>query len=206
MNTKAFFGKVAISVFCMFAVCSSLFAAEFSGTVVHKMAGMSSTGKVYVKGNNVRQEDSMGPMKSMMIYNADKKIGWMINLTTKTYMEAKGENPTDPNSLDKKLKAAGAKKSPRKETINGYPCDKYPLTPKDKTKGSQMLWVSSKLKWPLKMQTTGQAPMTMEVKNIKEGGIPDSMFTLPKGYKKAAMPNAMPGGPGQPMPRGNSKP
>ena len=70
----------------------------------------------------------------------------------------------------------------------------------DETEGPVIVWFSPKLGYPVRIHTLayqGEGDMIMEYRNINTGKVPDSMFEIPGGYKKFAipgMPAGMPGG------------
>jgi len=173
-------------------------AAELSADIAGTVNGQAITGKFYVKGSNVREEVSMPSEKMIMISRPDKKIAWMIYPTQKTYMEMTGKVP-DAKALANQAvpKGMGTRKLVGKEKVNGYLCDKYVVTSTGKGAGTLTQWISPKLGVPVKMaQSGGNHPMMIEFKNIKEGGVANSLFAPPKGYKKTEMP-AMQGMPGK---------
>lgn len=198
----------AVALLALAAWCG---AVDFSADTVTKMGKMTRTGKIYRQGKKFRQDISSGGMKRTVIMRPDKKVVWILNPAAKTYMEmpqrpgADASNPYDPE----KLKKFGTVKNLGTEKIGGFECDKMLFTPKQKQMGTSTTWIAKELKWPLK--TVAKSPrgtVTTETKNIKTGSVPSSLFELPKGYKKEAMPK-MPQGhgmmpksmPGRPMPR-----
>jgi outer membrane lipoprotein-sorting protein len=165
-------------------------AAEFSADIAGTMSGQAVSGKFYVKGSNVREEVSTPQQKMIMISRPDKKVAWMIYPTQKTYMEMTGKVPDAKALANQALpKGMGTRKLVGKEKVNGYLCDKYVVTLTSKGAGTLTQWISPKLGVPVKMaQTGGNQTMTIELKNIKEGGVANSLFAPPKGYKKQEMP------------------
>lgn len=172
-------------------------AAEFSADIAGTMHGQAVSGKFYVKGSNVREEVSTPQQKMIMISRPDKKVAWMIYPTQKTYMEMTGKVPDAKALASQALpKGMGTSKLVGKEKVNGYLCDKYVVTSTGKGAGTLTQWISPKLGVPVKMvQTGGKQTTTIELKNIKEGGVANSLFAPPKGYKKTEMPGmqGMPG-------------
>ena len=167
-------------------------AAEFSADMVQTMGGRSNTGKVYVKGDKIRREISLGPQKTITIVRLDKRIVWMLHPAQKTYMEMSfGKHQVYPLSDPRwraEVKKLGTLTRDGQEKVNGYPCDRYVLVYRDKTMGTQYQWISKKLKFPIKVETKGSRfPMVMEYKNIKERGLANSLFEVPAGYKKMVM-------------------
>jgi outer membrane lipoprotein-sorting protein len=192
-----------IAVVVMPTLC---LAAEYSADMVQKVMGQTINGKVFVKGAKMRQDltppqmQGVKPDKMTIIIRGDKKLVWTVMPKTKTYMERatrageKTGNNFDVDSIVKEFggKAAVDQKQLGKETVNGYSCDKYQITPKKKGQGPEIgtvtLWVSKKLGAPLRVKMSGMFSMQIDYKNIREGKVADSVFEIPKGFKKQAMP------------------
>jgi outer membrane lipoprotein-sorting protein len=159
----------------------------------------------------------MQKMQMTTIARGDKKALWILQPGRKTYMEIDLRSSPQGADLRKSLQIdqivqtlggrnAVTQKSLGKEMANGYLCDKYLISPKVKTPGRSAMtfWVSKKLGMPLRVKSQGSPGMTMDFKNIREGKVADSLFEIPKGYKKTAMP-AMPGGMGRGPGMGGSR-
>jgi hypothetical protein len=180
-----------IAVVAALAFATAAVAAEFSADLAGSVNGQAIVGKLYMRGQSVRQEMRQNAQLVIMITRPEKKVAWVINPTNKTYMELKGNAVPDLSTLaDAKVpKEVGTRKLVGKEKVNGYLCDKYALVFKDKKMGTQYQWVSTKLKAPLKMEhVTNNISMKLEFKNIKEGKVAASLFELPTGYKKIELP------------------
>jgi hypothetical protein len=175
---------VPLTLALLFALLSPGFAkaVEFSADLVIQPKGDEPmTGKIFVKGEKVRQETSEEGETQIMIIRPDKKITWMITPEEKTYMEMpyQSEDKTFEEwtaEKEKKAKLLG------EETASGLPCKKFE-TVEDGEK--TYFWISSQFAFPIKVE---DAEVTMEYKNIKEDSIPDSLFELPAGYEKMSMP------------------
>jgi outer membrane lipoprotein-sorting protein len=180
-------------------IAGSGHAAEFSADMIQKSSMGNTQGKVFVRGQNYRQEMAMGGQKQIMIFQKDKGIVWVLMPQLKMYMEmtAGGQQdmaPPTPEEMEK----MGDKKYLGEEKINGYKCKKYRYTPKDPSMGTSTMWISNKLNFPIKVEMQGSSgPMSVEYKNIQEKKIQDSLFNLPAGYQKMSMPK-MPNMPGMP--------
>jgi hypothetical protein len=71
------------------------------------------------------------------------------------------------------------------EMVNGYLCEKYEYDYHDPNAGSLYMWHAKKLDYPIKVDySVSSFPMYIEYKNIKEGGVSDSLFEIPSGYTK----------------------
>jgi outer membrane lipoprotein-sorting protein len=165
-------------------------AAEFTADMTMNAGGQMMQGKVFVKGQNYRQEmDTMG-QKQVMIFNGDKGTGWVVMPAAHMYMPMPKYGPgnaaqADPKELEKKA----TKKYLGKETINGYKCKKYSFVYKDSSGTKMTQWISTKLQYPVKMIIEGQkGRMVRELKNIKETKLSKSLFQLPAGYQKMNIP------------------
>lgn len=183
---------VAVVVLCIFGFSGLSVAAEFSADFVVKAQGESDiVGKIFVKGNKVRQEMTEDGETQILIIRPDKNLTWMVTPEEKMYMEI----PYQSDGWSFEDWSAEKEKNAKylgEETVAGMPSKKYE-TVEDGEKTT--FWVSKKLSFPIKVQ---DSETTMEYKNIKEGSIPDSQFEIPAGFEKMAVP-AMPseGGPSQ---------
>lgn len=171
------------------------FGAEFSADVIIDNPEGKVTGKVYVKGNKIRQEFLKEGEKQTMILRLDTGLTWILMPGEKMYMEMSGigKEATDPE-IEEKIKDMAEKKYLGKEKVSGYVCEKYQYIYHDKSAGILTQWFLKKLNYPIK--TEHKAPayhMLIEYKNIKEQSIQDSLFEIPAGYHKMQMP-MMPGG------------
>ncbi|MHB0998787.1 MAG: DUF4412 domain-containing protein [Armatimonadota bacterium] len=187
-------------------IAGTSMAAEFSASVTQKMTNpqmgsMDMSGKIYVKGIIQRQE-MKGPMGAqIIIIRPDKGKVWIVMPSTKSYMEESIPkiSPKSAPTMESMLKKMPNIKKVGVEKIGGYQCDKYKFNDTTR-KASGTVWLSSKLKQELKSDINSQmGKMSMLLTNIKEGKQKDSLFNLPSGYKKQAMPDmsgGMPGGGG----------
>ena len=157
-------------------------AVEFSADmVIVPKSDEPIKGKIFVKGDKIRQETSEEEGTQIMIIRPDKKVTWMITPEEKTYMEMPYRS-TDKTfeewTADKKKNA----KFLGEEAVSGMPCKKYETIEEgEKT----LFWISTQFPFPIKVE---DSEVTMEYKNIKLGPLDDSLFELPAGYDKMAMP------------------
>jgi hypothetical protein len=157
-------------------------AAEFSADMVIAPKGDEPMkGKIFVKGDKVRQETVEEDETQIMIIRPDKKITWMITPEEKTYMEMpyQSEDKTFEEWTAEKEKKA---KFLGEETVSGMPCKKYE-TVEDGEK--TFFWISTQFPFPIKVE---DSEVTMEYQNIKLGPLDNALFELPPGYEKMAMP------------------
>lgn len=196
MSRIELFGVIFIIAVMLFSV--SVNAADITADMIHKSSMGSFTGKMYLKGDNIRQEMNISGEKQITIFRKDKGVVWILMPGQMMYMEMmagrhKNMAPVDPDELEK----IGKKKFIGKETVNGYMCSKYDFTFNDPSMGAATYWISEKLNFPVKMEMDGRSgPMVMEYRNIQEKTVPDTFFNIPSGYQKMSMP-IMPGMQGQ---------
>lgn len=173
----------------MFSV--PVLAMEFSAEMVSKMKGTSVASKIYFSGKKWRSEMDTKGHKSISIVRMDKKIMWNIMPQQKMYMEMKIPEQQKA-SMSKDVPGQIKREKMGRERINGIDCEKYKITYKDtetgKT-GSLYQWLS-KDDLPIKTEAADGSWST-EMKNLKKGKQPSSLFEIPAGYKKYVMP-AMP--------------
>lgn len=174
-------------------------AAEFSADMIQKSPMGNTNGKVFVKGENLRQEMNMGGQNQIMIFQKDKGVVWILMPGQRMYMEmAAGGQQNMATPTPEEMEKMGDKKDLGEEKVNGYKCKKYRYTSNDPSVGTTTMWISKKLNFPIKTEMEGSSgPMSMEYKNIQEKKLPESLFKIPAGYQKMSMPS-MPNMPGMP--------
>ncbi len=171
--------------------------AEFVADMVMKSPQGTFTGKVWVKGNKMRQEMNMMGMKHISIIRNDKKLVWNLMPQQRAYMEM-AARPGQNFTTEEELKEQGRLKYLGTEKVSGYKCKKYRLIPKDPSAPESVMWIANKLKYPIKVVSSGpMGEMEIILKNIKRKKVSDSLFEVPAGYEKMTMPMMMPGMRGQ---------
>jgi len=188
-----------VSLSFVTALPITAFGAEFSADLVMSGGGDEQTGKVFIKGRLQRMElMEDGELSAVSISRPDKGVNWNLMPDEKMYMEMSLTEIgyEDMESLESKSKMTVL----GNETVNGYKCEKRRYESNDETEGPVIVWFSPKLGYPVRIHTLayrGEGDMIMEYRNINTGKVPDSMFEIPGGYKKFAipgMPAGMPGG------------
>jgi hypothetical protein len=200
MMGRAAICVVSIFVFSLFAVTA--FGSDLD-TFKNYSADMETTSewgsftfKIFFKDTKIRMERNTQGDKSINIIRPDKKVIWMLTVDNKTYMEI----PLDMSKQDilSKLYHDPNIKTYKEfiahEIVDKHPAKKYHLTitTDGKKEKSGYIWEATDLgNIPVKYESEDKN-ITTVWKNIKRGGVDDSVFELPAGYKKMDMP-AMPG-------------
>lgn len=188
---------MVLGIFISWVIFSGMaLAAEFSADLIIDNPQGKCAGKVYVKGDKIRQEISKHGMKQVIILRLDRGVTWNLMPDQRMYMEIQGtgKGATDPE-IDNKIKDMAEKKSLGKEKVGGYVCEKYQYIYHDKSSGVLTQWHSKKLGYPIKTEYKAPAYHTLiEYKNINEKRLPNSLFEIPSGFQKMQLP-MMPGRP-----------
>jgi len=197
-QNKTVLTKLAFTVlFLLFATlpASAFFGGKidrFSAEQVSIEPGGKSvvTGKIFVMPGMFRSENTVekGGKSIINIFQKDRNVNYMINPEEKTYLEMSFD--------EKKMKQAmGQFAQTRKEeilgteTVNGYKCTKKRIETTvnffgfEKTVKSTV-WLSDRFDMPLKTENSDGT--IVEMRNIREGKQPESLFEPPAGYRKVA--------------------
>ena len=188
MSRLGLFGAIFLITVMVLSV--SVNAVDITADMIHKSPMGSFKGKMFLKGDNLRQEMDIRGEKQITIFRKDKGVVWILMPGQMMYMEMmagsqKNMAPVDPDELEK----MGKKKFIGKEKVNGYMCSKYHYTFNDPSIGAATYWISEKLNFPVRMEMDGPSGhMVTEYRNIQEKTMPDSLFNIPSGYPKLSMP------------------
>ncbi|HTY13160.1 MAG TPA: DUF4412 domain-containing protein [Candidatus Omnitrophota bacterium] len=182
MSKKAFF-LVMLLIASMVGVSM---AAEFSADMVSTSKGQTMNSKVYFGTDKWRSDMEKNGSKMMSIVRMDKNVVWMVMPANKSYMEMA---LTTDQKVGMTQKAPGEIKRTKlgTETINGVVCDKYEVIYTGKSGTTKMFQWLSKDMIPVKSQAE-DGSWAMEMKNIKMGKQPVSLFSVPAGFSKMSMP------------------
>jgi len=163
----------------LFVMFSQSFAAELVADMVTKEGKITRNGKIYVKGSKCRVEKGSTPMYT--IVRGDKGLFWQINSAEKTYIEA-NLTPDMKPTIEEKIFGETARKLVGTETVNGYTAKKYEVTAKRGKKAETIQqWFSTEYNFPVRIVGSN---WSVEYKNIKKGGVSDSIFELSPGLVK----------------------
>jgi hypothetical protein len=167
-------------------------AAEFSASMITKASGMEIPGKIYVKGDKMRNEIQAQGQTIINIMRPDKKVVWIIMPQQKAYMEMPITQETQQKMMTLTEKQKAKMKKVGTETVEGYTCDKYETTMDHQGKSTTMYtWIATDLGMPIKV-VSQDGSFSTEFKDIKPGEMADTLFEAPQGYQKMKMPFAMP--------------
>jgi len=167
------------AVFFLLAVTAGVYAVELTADMVSKEGKITRNGKIYVKESKARVEKGSTPL--YIIVRGDKGVLWQINNAEKTYIEAKLTPEMKP-MIEEKFAGETGRKQVGTETINGYAAKKYEVTvPRGKKAETITQWYSPEYTFTVKV---AGGNWSTEYKNIKKGGVADSLFDLAQGLIK----------------------
>jgi outer membrane lipoprotein-sorting protein len=166
-------------------------AAEFQADMTIKSAtGGEMTGKVFVKGNSLRQE-LMTPMGAQVsIVNGGNDMMYVLIPGQNMYMEFPNNQVSlsESETIEEKYTDIATLKKTEPEKIEGYKCDTYTVEYNDPQFGKSKVWIAKKLNYPLKIYSESpQDTATIIYSNIEETKLSDDLFELPEGYTKLDM-------------------
>ena len=188
--TKCRFFRVFVLCLMLLSLVSVAAAAGYSADVVTTSKSGTTTAKMWVSYSLWAQRMEMPAHPEMiMIVRLDKKLIWNINKESKVYMEIAMRPGMAANTI------ASGEKSPTEvertylltETVEGHVADKYQITHQiGNDRSTFFLWLlKDNNMFPIKTQHKDSVTV---FKNLNFTEPPASMFEVPPGYEKMAMP------------------
>lgn len=187
---KNFFG-VLVSLILLLSA-GLVQAAEFTATLLTKAGDREVPGKIYVKGEKIRNEIQAAGHTGIHIIRPDKEVMWIIIPQQKAYMEMPLTQEAQQRTLALTEKQKAQMKKLGTETVNNYACEKYETTMTHQGKSMKFyVWIAPELGIPIKT-VAEDGSFSTEFKDIKTGEVAASLFEPPQGYTKMKMPLSMP--------------
>ncbi len=161
-------------------------AEQFSADQLVNVNGRAMQGRVFVDGGNLRTEMTIpGGPPMVSIVNSAKKALWVL-MPGNMYMEKTLDQDEDPSrrawTRSDQLESMG------RETVGGVDCEKFGI----KGDGELFYYFNARDGLPVRMRSA-DGKIQIDWKNAKKGPQPASLFELPAGLKKFALPS-LPGG------------
>jgi outer membrane lipoprotein-sorting protein len=164
-------------------------AVDFSADMVMTTKDMKSTGTIYFEPNKFRM-DMHSPQKMSTITRLDKKVMWSIMPEQRMYMQMPLNLENSP-AVEEKMNGEIDRKLVGSENVNGHPTKKYLVTYRSGDRKEQVYqWLATDINFPVRTAAV-DGSWSQDYKNIKIGSQPGSLFEVPAGYKKFAMPAGM---------------
>lgn len=201
VTVAAFFVAVLFAVIAVGADMSAIknYSADMETTTTQG----TFTSKIFYKDTKMRMESTGKGQGGINIIRPDKKVMWMVMPEQKSYMEM----ALDMSKRDIQSKLRDPNIKVDKEFIADDVVDKHPakkyhmtITTEGKKEKSGYVWEATDLgNFPVKYEAEDKKTSTVW-KNIKNGGVSDSVFEVPAGYQKMTM-STVPEGMGGGMPK-----
>jgi hypothetical protein len=179
--------RSAVFVFTILVSARAFAAAppsQFSAEMVSNTGGQTMQAKLYVGDHKSRVEMP----QAIMIMRMDRNVTYMIMPEQNMYME---------QALDPKMMAQASqevagqvdRKSLGRESVNGVSAEKFLVTYETQGRRNEMYQWMGDNGVPVKVSAV-DGSWSAEYRNVSVGPQPDSLFEVPAGYQKFAMPNA----------------
>lgn len=186
-KTAAVFMVALLLVGC----AGALFAAEFTADMLIKSTqGGEMPGKVFVKGQKMRQEIATPQGEQAMILDPAKNVIYVLMPGAPIYMEVENKEPSvvaldEGQTLESRFEGEADVRHEGVENIEGYACDKYFVDFHDPEMGESTIWVAGKINFPIKIHSKNpKDTVTVTYSDIKEGPVDEALFSVPSGYQK----------------------
>lgn len=177
---------------------------EFSANMVRTMTNKKPMeSKIYVGKEQVREEMGSGEKQRIRIVSAGKDKMWLLNPARKEYIEATGPAqmkgvpqgrtpsrpplPGEPGSPCSQQGRGLVCKNLGAEKVNGRTTEKWEFVmSRKKQSWRTLVWVDRTLGVPVREEVPGK--FLQELRDIRVGPQPASLFQVPEDYRKIEMP------------------
>ena len=184
---------------------------EYSGDQFMGAEGQIMQSKVYHAPGKQRMEMDQAGAKQVIITRSDRKLSWVLMVDQKMYMEMAQEGAK--NQTRDIRECAMTQRAGGRETVNGVSTTRSEVEAScpDGSRYSGSMWTTSegimvKLDAVSREGSGKGSRVSIELKNLKIGRQDPSLFEIPAGYTKMAMPSGMGPALGGFDPRGTTKP
>jgi hypothetical protein len=219
--------KVAVTALLSLAfsnwIVAVAFAAgpEFSAVRVQSMPDKGSlSSPVFMSGQRMRTEMTREGQTYVLIVNAQEQTAWHIDPAKKQYVELRAPSEAGTGGVPAPLSKPALPDEPGSpcaannpnlqckklgsERIGDRDTDKWEFVftpPQQQQPLRSIVWIDRELRIPLREE--GPGGMTSELRDLKIGPQPDSLFQVPTGFTRIEVPAQPAGGPptgGRPAP------
>ncbi len=175
-----------------------LLAAQFTAHVVYTEQGRTQTMQLAVKGQRYRIERVADGQHVVVLVDRAAHTVRVLVPALKQYHESPTSNflvalfdPFEVPEIEAAM-SEGLRRRSGTDSVDGYACQKYTLTSKDGTSPLLDYCVSPKLELPLSIAEPPPAAMRLQVRDIREVPVDDSLFAVPSGYAFVPEPGTTP--------------
>jgi len=191
-------GKRFIACFVIVVVVAAWYACGYGAEIqsfsaeqvaIDPSGKVLSAGKIYMTPKKIRMDFQPPEAEGTMIniFRRDRNLHWMLNPKEKKYLE----RPLSEEDMQTALKQhiGQTEKIIGTETVQGFKCTKKRVVTTVKyfgiaRKSESTVWISKRLALPVRTKSD-DGHMT-ELRKIKPGRQPSSLFDVPPGYKQVS--------------------
>jgi hypothetical protein len=167
--------------------------AQFTADMVVTEGDAVRTNKFYAEDQFYRMDIEEEGQEGFVIVDRNEKITRVVIPAQQMYMEM---SSTGMQSLSNDVFQSIEKQKEEyetnlvgTETINGYECEKYEVIIDGQV--ASTFWQTENIEFPIKVISGSNNEMVMELTNIEEGDVDDTLFQIPDGFTKMDMPGTM---------------
>jgi hypothetical protein len=186
MLTFKFEYHFTVATLFLLSVCIPVFGLQFSAVMNTDVNGTTTSQMFYFKDGKYRTEGIEAEEKLVIIVDEATGITRILSPEKKQYVEVPVYHPrslaNDPFQAFKHAALLGEQRFVRSERLEGHMCDYYIITVDDQK--VMDVWISTTLAFPVKIVTMGEESRTVELTNMLDRPLEDSLFEIPPGYKK----------------------
>jgi Domain of unknown function (DUF4412) len=182
--------KAAMLLWCVFGIGFGVRAQTtlkpFSADQVLKVAGRTTTGKVYATQNAMRMENLVDGRQTISIVRSDRKVVWSLLPDRKAYIELSLQSLSDAATLQQ---LPGAQKLEHanlgSEQVGTHLCDKSRVQSTSNGKTSVFdEWAARDLGGFVVKRADENGKWSIEYQNVQFRDQDQSLFEIPAGYQK----------------------
>ncbi len=196
MRKKYFSGWLFVAMVLSFIALTyaPISAAEFTAKLNDHEGGIVKTSTITLKDSFYRIDLEESGEKISVIVDQDAGLTKVLSHSEKIYKEIKSQDHeslmNDPFQVVIYMAENGESKQDGTETINGLECDKFVISMSNQDMMAK--WVSQKYNFPVKIEHLMAENKFVEITDIVEGPVDETLFVIPDDYKKWINPDDLP--------------
>ncbi len=178
--------RAAVIVLAASAWALTAVGAQFTADMVETRGKTTKTSRLSVMGHRYAIQFEEQGQRGKVTVDQAKNVTRIFMPSEKKFIKMRSDSMqslmNDPIQAFREASKRYAVAKEGTETVAGYVCEKLVLS----GQGQKLMteWVARDLGFPVKIVTHGKEPWTMELKNIKRGGVSPGLFKVPPGYTK----------------------
>jgi len=182
---------VAALILIIFFNCSTDSPpVSFTADMVQNVNNRRIEGRIFVKGNKYRMDIKEGEEELSILVDRESGKQQVLVHSERNAHEHLNTSPkslsNNPFEYFNHLLENNSSRKGNIEVINGNKCRKTEVFRKDKKLATA--WISDNLDWPVKIKTEFKPKKDVDLSNIKEETLDDSLFRVPEDYRFSPLP------------------